>query len=590
VGPGGGGQDAPDVWGESVRWKMWVNVALACFGNDRFLQLSHESSLVALFCGTLCGTHRARAQRQHRQNDVCRRLFSVLKMGALTSRPETELPMHVARASDDYATARLRARVAVLEQDMEILHRERSRIDGLATEAAATFQISPRSRELRVPSNGSATFHIVAPKPGAGFCDAPGGSASTFLVTWTNTHTAENRQGGAIFAACPTAKHSQMLSVQLPALQGPREIGVQRYLLCVKMEIFNLAAYQIHSSNRSEACHRLSLWSGRDVGCINATISRAKNAPAPLPLAPCGYQGFTPGGWLVPSYEEYIPVGCAPPNIQVSTIADSDRSRSVHSKWDWLRVLGDSITGSTWRMLRQAPIQDYQTNSIRTKLGDRDYKCACGRPLNGTRFRCVTLESYFDHWNMEDLAIPTNAPNQTLECILPLLVAQHGLTPEQVTRHFNRGRASHVLVGLGAHNSVASSDVASRERYFKGFARWLSAQRQGVRVIFSLEPARDPSVVPVKFQSNGAYCKSTNMRVKERNQAAMDAFRTACELSDVKPSCRVLDLFSPSLPLLFDTRFYDPGDPIHIMRRCRQSCYFVKDLLQRVLLSFTRDN
>ena len=141
--------------------------------------------------------------------------------------------------------------------------------------------------------------------------------------------------------------------------------------------------------------------------------------------------------------------------------------------------------------------------------------------------------------------------------------------------------------------AACNDDERSRARYTTGFVAWLRQQRAGVRVILSLEPAIDRSVVPKKYRNFAQECRSSNVWQQRRNQAAIDTLTAACAQSPVRPSCKVLDLFSLSLPLLFDDRFYAMGDPVHVFTRCKspvsQDCAFIATLLRNVLWAFEKD-
>ena len=502
--------------------------------------------------------------------------------------PRAEVP--TTSAGSYFAPDRMRARLAVLEQEAELVQSSRSREDERAATVAAAFAVK---WPTALPANGTFSVEIAQSSPDSGYCAQPN-VTSTFLATWSRADRPADRVGATLTTGCPVAGSPVRAIFRLPPP------GRTRYLLCVKLELFNTATQHLATAGQ---CSRFAFLSGRDVHCINASA----RAPVPqsnaavrnaavrngdLGIAPCTYTGFTPGVWT-PKYNHFMPVGCAPPTKAAPPAAMPGMRRSVR----WLRAIGDSVPASMWGGINRAPFDGSGTRSKTMKLPNVDWTmwpmCKCGKPAAHSYpdLLCITLERWFDHG--ASLSIPARGSRHLLECMASLLDAQ-GISRSDVVAGFDEGRASHVLVGLGAHNPIANDDERSRARYTTGFVAWLRQQRAGVRVILSLEPAIDRSVVPKKYRDFAQECRSSNVWQQRRNQAAIDTLTAACAQSPVRPSCKVLDLFTLSLPLLFDDRFYAMGDPVHVFTRCKspvsQDCAFIATLLRNVLWAFEKDH
>jgi hypothetical protein len=259
--------------------------------------------------------------------------------------------------------------------------------------------------------------------------------------------------------------------------------------------------------------------------------------------------------------------------------------------------------------LLRAPLKGKLTSAQVIRYGEPQ-RCMCGSQLDPSMpFRCASLLHFFDHpGTLGDTASAECTPAVGPAGCAVLASLKRSSTSWPSGNHstqlqcmtqaagqkvasslFSRG-PTHIYLSLGSHNKWASSDDAPR--YNAAFGRWFRGLPAScMTVILALETARDVTVVPPKYAAPGGMCQHTNLRVRERNAAALAAFRSACQRARGRQSCRVLDLFSATLPLVFSRHFYSPGDPVHVFRRCSHAqprCDFIGEALMDVLWSVHR--
>ena len=121
-----------------------------------------------------------------------------------------------------------------------------------------------------------------------------------------------------------------------------------------------------------------------------------------------------------------------------------------------------------------------------------------------------------------------------------------------------------VYYSYGSHSGNVGGDALTVARDRCGFRAFLSAQPAGTQLVLALESAHGLGV-PSRFALGGhSVCKASNLRIEARGLAAVQALRAECRDAE---RCRVLDLFSPTLPYIYDDLVYRRGDPIHFALR-----------------------
>ena len=141
-----------------------------------------------------------------------------------------------------------------------------------------------------------------------------------------------------------------------------------------------------------------------------------------------------------------------------------------------------------------------------------------------------------------------------------------------------------IYLSTGSHDNLRiGSDGEARAWYRVGLTRWLrELPKETTGVVLALESARGVAGIPPKFGGLDAICHATNLRRQKKNQAQAVAMVNACARLGI-PGCRILDLFSPTLPWISDQRVYEPGDPVHFQHLgVRWASYLLADVLRSI--------
>ena len=551
------------------------------------------------------------------------------KTGALSSAEQALRAVQALRAAESPTINNLQRRIGTLEAEITFSRAERDRADELSTAAADSFRLV--RLDTRAPAGVAAIGIAQRSSADTAFCSK--GAQATFVVSWSPAG-AEHVAGAQLMRACPWQPNKpSRLHVRLPERAGA-------YTICARAEMINLN--ETDAVSTLGACSRLSLYVGRTIGCVNVSVPRrgvdaaephgvnATAAPSPCRAAGragdassrCDYQSWQYGEWDE-GHRRYTPLGCVspsrsdlyspklqrqsgrgaaslppklPPKLPPLTAPWSEKLRAAGAprapsggppagKW-WLLVIGDSVTQFlvAGGLLNVPLSRQEATGQVRVR--DDTLACACGSPMAGTRFRCVSQLRWFDSWSSPTLNLPTGREERHRTPLLRCLQSAIGATEAS---ELDATGPTHIYLSTGSHNPVVAGDAHSRERYFAGFATWFRQLPLHTVVVLALEGARDPSVVPHKYSSLSNLCTHTNVRTEERNGAAMAAFLSLCQPRGPR-ACRVFDLFTLSLPTLFDRRFYKIGDPIHFFGRCQDGkCSFVREALGDVLRSLAYD-
>ena len=123
-----------------------------------------------------------------------------------------------------------------------------------------------------------------------------------------------------------------------------------------------------------------------------------------------------------------------------------------------------------------------------------------------------------------------------------------------------------VYLSLGSHRNNVGGDYFAMARYRRFFAELLGNLPRGSELLHAFETARGTGATPSRFTGLATNCRTTNHIIARRNAAAAQALEEACA---TERNCAIVDLFSASLPLIFDTKAYKTGDPVH----CKDGSY-----------------
>ena len=414
----------------------------------------------------------------------------------------------------------------------------------------------------------------------------------------------------------------QAINVTLPPIQPHERAATVDYDVCVTVEMFHMLTADIHEidymmpigvaldaarsrwpqvdesdASPSRYTRLVHCWLTRILlaDSSNATIRDCRRAsgtqttPAIHPLVV---------GWLQRSWAR----------------TRRDTLYRNNTAPGWLHFIGDSVTGSMRKDLLEVP---FATRPTLMNVSLRDncnsvgcmVHCAChDEPAEEMlpHVRIHVRRISIGLITLPKLSWTFPAQNRFQRCVSawqkhsePLRERMPALPVMKATRLFAHG-PTHVYYLAGSHNPQVADDVTSRRRFERGYARWLGMQRSDASVVLALQTANDPTVEPRKYRRLDGTCMLSNARVHARNRASLEAFwRSRCLSARRELSrCRVLDLFTPSLALLFDTHFYSPGDPVHYTGRCNehgtssrrpQGCRFAMHALREVLMSLPTD-
>ena len=260
--------------------------------------------------------------------------------------------------------------------------------------------------------------------------------------------------------------------------------------------------------------------------------------------------GAPDAGDLSTRHGYYAPSSCRP--------RDGPR---VLPRLRWLHVVGDSVTYNLFGSIKRAfaaatnetltwgDSEQRRTTRKGSQTGPPRWKCAC----TATRTHCVTMATWFDTGPEPG---PLNMTGSTLS---------GPAVPARTRPPFDKcvvNSSVHpdvTYLSLGSHHQWAAD---ASERYRQGFPTWLSAQPRRAGVVLALRSAQGLTGTPDRYGGVDVACRATNLRVERNNAVQVAALRAACA-SRRMPNCRVLDLFSPTLPWIADRRVFRPGDPVH---------------------------
>lgn len=142
----------------------------------------------------------------------------------------------------------------------------------------------------------------------------------------------------------------------------------------------------------------------------------------------------------------------------------------------------------------------------------------------------------------------------------PLATSTAPNLPETLLHLLVQAGAPMVYFSFGSHAPNVGGDATAEERFRSGIEVLLQHLPNESRILLALETARGLGV-PSRFSPIGASCQGTNTRVRARGLAAARALNAACIRYPLR--CGVVDLFSGSLPYIFNSTMFKRGDPVH---------------------------
>ena len=470
---------------------------------------------------------------------------------------------------DDYQIRKLKAQVSVLREDLEL---QLKRTPGSNADLfSSLFKLSNDTGSWSISSNA--------------------GSLCRDANTSTILHISIVNKAGMPIAAtlqpvCPHHGQSTTLALSNSLLQAAAlETGETTLCATVRVEALNVPLDDVwrsfppksKGSDNLHGCRRLSFTGvlsqpPLEPGCLNRTVaggaSLRSDCPAATTLsaakAAAAHRDLLPPP-LRPSPQKWIgrPSG---DRAAAVLMAHQKCSRFAHTTRQghrprWLRVIGDSITYSLRQMIQDAFFERHATSSNRLLKG------VSVRSKAGPAKSSVARSTNSKHWTTWEVWFDTGC-DAHLGCDVDFIPSIKRSVPEQFHANLSAAGPPLIVLSLGAHASnLGSDDGRLEERYRKMLSTFWKAQPPGSELILLNEAARGMGV-PSRFSSAGGACMATNLRCQERGIAAEAALRSVCPDPE---RCRVVDLFSATLPHIFDKMVYSQGDPIHFKLKGKAS-------------------
>lgn len=442
----------------------------------------------------------------------------------------------------------------VLESDLQDALRDRSAADEMSSLLAKSFYLT-RPNETFVTPDGAFHFRIFAPGLANTFCKSH--ATSVFYVDWTRGHHSGHRGPAArtLITGCP---RDAGLPVTLRLPTTGHGVG-ENFTVDVGVELVNSDSDELVAS-KGRGCSRLSHVVNRSLGTFFATVpadtgertfTTSQRATA-WPQGSCTFDGETPGEWTLSrsGLQAYRHLCKDPPRVRLA-----ERAGPV-----WVHLIGDSVVGGQLgsRIMRQLThsreMSAFQLGgSVGHKEICRNVSIAMQSPMN---VQCASIALGYEEPGYDHMKYFRNA-GQVYSAYDNLVRAgwRGGRTP------------TYVLFSLGSHHKYAWGADDDAERHYRQFLElFLKSWSQTRGFVLILESARDDVLIPNKFKAVETTCYRSTWRTRRRNLVTAKAFMSAC--SAVGRRCRVLDLFTPTLPMVGHApgKYYDRGDPVHFLR------------------------
>ena len=232
-----------------------------------------------------------------------------------------------------------------------------------------------------------------------------------------------------------------------------------------------------------------------------------------------------------------------------------------------LRLIGDSVTWNLFSMAAGLWLGAFHGHAKLEFMEKPTPGHGGGGPPTQVLYRSesghrwISFESWFDPGPATDQLIQLKGSGFATP--RPELLA--AMEKASGSKALGRERAI-VYLSLGSHRNNVGGDYFAMARYRRFFAELLGNLPRGSELLHAFETARGTGATPSRFTGLATNCRTTNHIIARRNAAAAQALEEACA---TERNCAIVDLFSASLPLIFDTKAYKTGDPVH----CKDGSY-----------------
>lgn len=430
----------------------------------------------------------------------------------------------------EYELLRASNRVKVLEEELRLA----SGGSVLNAAISSLFQLSEavvlpdRSLSVSLVANGQAG------EPEA-FCTA--GAVHVFHIG-LYALSSLSPIGAGLVASCPQtaglAKHETVEGLHVP--ETPTSMRV-----CAMIELFNTRSLELNSSGTA-GCSRLSTMVGMDLmpnACVNLTTQPVQSSAREA----CRHLSErTPGYWDVAS--GWHPLGC-------NQASSARIHSSFHPELRWMRVIGDSITWNLMGSLKQAfaGSEKWLATQELKRVQAKKPVLICQCTESG---RCLSFESWYSMGGTPRIPLHNV---RDLSAFVQNISGIYQPVP------------SAIYISLGSHDVLGGGDSVYMRGLEAGFLHFLermlsigSPSAVLLATTTAIGMQMPNKIVHIRTQR----CRMTNYRVLKRNEAASRAFFSACNSQRIANACRVVDLFSPTLPWIkASDRCYKQADPIH---------------------------
>lgn len=409
-------------------------------------------------------------------------------------------------------------------------------------------------------------------------------------------------------AVCPRFDENVSLSIPDDVLRAAALVGHSHFCASVRVERFNLALDDVMRSEFGApphlGCRRLTMASGLGQPPLPPDCARLRmplrtapselrqqnmNGSERLATACSLLRGMTGHGETASERAAALLLAhrCAPPawrawRAERSPPNAHEKELGRFTGPRWLRIIGDSVAWNLVGRIKSVFLQLHGRSgglveTHRTSSGGGPPKSVVWRSDNAQTQQnysvWVSYESFFDGGEGPEIYFPTGLQTKDAELSSKLLAAGASGTA--------------VYLSFGSHSQRhVGGDAAAERRYHRALLRLLATLPPHSKLVLALQSAWGLGV-PTRFSGTDT-CYQTNLRVEAQGRAQSRALHAACgsdgdgeearslsswlssalrgASSGVKARgvrCRELDLFSATLPHIFDPTIFRPGDPVH---------------------------
>jgi len=412
-------------------------------------------------------------------------------------------------------------------------------------------------------------------------------------------------------AVCPRfAENISLSTIPDEVLYAAALAGSSDFCASVRVERFNLALDDVMRSEIGGApnlgCRRLTMAAGLGQsalppGCVPLAVRRQislrRNSSAPALLGACHQLRGMAGRGETAAERAAAMMLARCPAATPSNSSKHEKSRG-RVPGRWLRIIGDSVAYNLVGRIKSVFLQLHnrsarglveETRAVpqpRDRGPPRWVVWRTDRPQQNSVW--VSYESWYDA-GAREIGFPVGIQTDNAKLYSTLQAAGAAGTA--------------VYLSFGSHsNGRVSGDFVAEQRYRRALERLVGTLPPHSQLVLALQSAWGLGV-PSRFSSTNA-CYQTNLRVEAQGRAQARALHDVCRSAggEGRPlalssagavlsaastgssahargvRCRVLDLFSATVPHIFDPTVFRQGDPVHF-QLTRPAAYTIDPMI-----------